>query len=82
MSASDSSERRPVRLNWLGNAALIAEAGSHFAVSLIDSALVKAADLVIETENAFREGLDPNIEEAKVLQEYEERERLADDQND
>lgn len=59
------------RLNLLGKAVFLAGAAVHTSARAIDHALERAADLVIETERAFKEGRDGNIEDAKVLGEWE-----------
>lgn len=59
-------EHTPVRRALqLGGSAINLVAG------LIDSALVRAADVVADAERAFRQGLDPNVEDAKILEEYD-----------
>ena len=71
------SDRRIVRfdqLNLLGKTVYLTGAAVRFAADLIDTTLEKAADLVVEAERAFKEGLDPNVEDAKILEEYDDRE--------
>jgi hypothetical protein len=69
-------ERRIVQyqdLNLLGKAVFIGGAAARLAADLIDVAVDKAVDLAIETEKAFRHGLDPNVEDAKILEEHDAR---------
>lgn len=61
------------RLNTLGKAIFLGGGAVRLAANLIDSVLTRAADVAIDAEKAFRQGLDPNVEEAKILEEREER---------
>ncbi len=70
----DPEERQIIefdRLNWLGKTVFIAGFAVNTTVNLIDAALEKAVDLVLEAERAFNEGLD-EPENAKILDEWEE----------
>ena len=61
------------RLNLLGKAVFIAGAAVRTTASLIDHALEKTVDMVEEAERAFQQGRDPNVDEAKILEEKEEQ---------
>ena len=52
---------------------LLGGAAVRGAAKLIDAALDRAATIVAESERAYRQGRDPNIEDAKVIEEREER---------
>lgn len=68
--------RRLVRfddLNWLGKAVFVTGAAVRGAATLLDAALARAADVVVEAERAFKQGRDPNIEDAKILDEHRTR---------
>ena len=70
----DPEERQIIefdRLNWLGKTVFVAGVAVNTTVHLIDAALEKAVDLVLEAERAFNEGLD-EPENAKILDEWEE----------
>ncbi len=72
----DPEERRIIefeKLNWLGKTVFLAGAAVETTAHLIDQALEKAVDLVLETERAFIEGRDSPIEDAKILREWEDR---------
>ena len=60
-------------LNLLGKAVFLGGAAVRATSSLIDAAIDRAVDVVLESEKAFKQGLDPTIEDAKVLEEREER---------
>lgn len=71
---SDPDDRHLIqfdRLNLLGKAVFIAGAAVRTTASLIDFALEKTVDIVDEAERAFQQGRDPNIEDAKILEERE-----------
>lgn len=61
------------RLNWIGKAVFLGGAGIQVASTLLDQAIDRAADLVVATERAFKQGRDEQIEDAQILDEYEER---------
>jgi hypothetical protein len=61
--------RRTERLNWLGRAVVVGGGAIRLAANAIDGVIKHAADVVIDAERAFKQGLDPNIEDAKVLEE-------------
>ena len=72
----DPEERQIIefnRLNLIGKAVFIAGAAVHTTTTFIDKTLEKAVDLVLEAERAFKEGLDSTVEDAKVLEEHEDR---------
>lgn len=67
---------RPVRfydLNWLGKTVFLGGTAVRLTANLIDRSLERAADIVVESERAFKQGRDPNIEDAKILDEYVEQ---------
>lgn len=71
-------ENRIVRfdeLNWLGKIVYVTGATVRVTSTLIDTAIDKAADVWVEAEEAFKKELDPNMEDAKVLEEINERKR-------
>ncbi|MDX1532013.1 MAG: hypothetical protein R3362_10855 [Rhodothermales bacterium] len=60
----------------VGKVKLVGGTAARLAANLIDRALDQAAFTVTEAERAFRSELDPNVEDAKVIEEWdEERER-------
>ncbi len=70
----DPEERRIIefeKLNWLGKTVFLAGAAVETTAQLIDKALEKAVDLVLETERAFKEGRDSPVDDAKVLEDWE-----------
>jgi hypothetical protein len=61
------------QLNLLGKTVFIAGAAVKLTSTLIDFALDRTARLIAETEKAFLEGKDPNVDDAKILEERIER---------
>ena len=60
------------QLNLLGKSVFLAGAAVRVTANLIDVTLGRAADIVVEAEKAFQQGLDPNVEDAKILEERED----------
>lgn len=73
MHESDERIVEYERLNILGKAAFLGGSAVRFTADLIDAAVHRAADVYLEAERAFKQGLDPNIEDAKVIGEHDER---------
>lgn len=75
-SRSDSDLQR---LNLLGKAVVLGGAAVRGLANLIDLSIERAADIVVEAEQAFRKELDENIEDAKILEEYDPRQHSSAD---
>ena len=58
------------RLNLLGKTVFFTGAAARFTADVLEKAIDRAADIVVESERAFREGRDPNVDDAKILDEY------------
>ncbi|MEM1044110.1 MAG: hypothetical protein AAGI91_15985 [Bacteroidota bacterium] len=56
-----------------GKAMLVGGTAVRLTARLIDGALDRAASTVADAEHAFKRELDPNMEDAKVLDEWDER---------
>ena len=61
-------------LNMLGKAVYLGGMFTRAATRAVDSAIQATADIVTETRKAFHQGLDPNVEDARVIEETNERE--------
>lgn len=59
-------------LNLLGKAVFVSGVLTRVATKVVDSTIKATVDIVTEAEKAFKQGLDPNIEEAKILEEHED----------
>lgn len=71
-----SDQNKPIihfdDLNLLGKAVYLGGFAMRFMTDFIDSTIDKAVDIVLEAEKAYKQGLDPRIEDAKILEEHEE----------
>ncbi len=75
-----SGQRQIKELNWLGKAVLLASQGVEFTADLIGSVINIAAVAYADAERAFKQGLDPKIDEANILEERT-HEQLHNDDN-
>lgn len=57
------------RFNLFGKVVFLGGSAVRFAADAIDTAVRRAADVYVDTEKAFRQGLDADIEDAKILDE-------------
>ena len=57
------------RLNLLGKAVFVSGAAARLAADLLERAVDRAADVVIEAEKAFKQGRDRNVDDARILEE-------------
>jgi hypothetical protein len=57
---------------WLGRAALLGGGAVRLAAQAIDHTLDRAAQVVVEAQDAFRKELDPNVSDARILEESDE----------
>jgi hypothetical protein len=62
----------------LGKALLVGGTAVRLTARALDRTLERAAHTLAEAEHAFKRELDPNIEEAKVLEERPNREPSGD----
>lgn len=69
MSRSEERLVEYERLNVLGKAVYLGGAAVRLAADAIDVTVRRAADIYLDAEKAFKEGRDPNIEDAKILEE-------------
>ena len=63
------------RAGWLERAALLSGGAVRLTAGLIEAGLERAARTLAEAEHAFRSELDPNVSDAKILEEHEEPRR-------
>jgi hypothetical protein len=70
---SDDPPRRRVNisdLNWLGKSVFVGGAVMRMTANLIDSTAKRVNKIAADSKRAFERELDPNMEEARVLEEY------------
>ncbi len=56
-----------------GRAALLGGGAVRLAARLAERALDRAATVVVEAQDAFQKELDPNVSDARVIEEVRER---------
>lgn len=69
----DSSPRRRVnisKLNWLGKSVFVGGAVMRLTANLIDSTADRVNKIAAESKQAFERELNPNMEDARVIEEY------------
>lgn len=81
MSAGSPREERSVD-DWLarfeqaglaGRAALLGGGAVRLAARLAERALERAATVVVEAQDAFKKELDPNVTDARVIEDVRDR---------
>ncbi|GAB5534457.1 MAG: hypothetical protein Rubg2KO_07060 [Rubricoccaceae bacterium] len=58
---------------WLERAGLLGGGAVRLAARAIDHSLDRAAQITVEAQDAFKKELDPNISDATILEETDER---------
>ena len=56
-------------LNWLGKTVFVGGAALRLTANLLDRAADRAVTIASESKRAYQREVDPNIEEATVLEE-------------
>ena len=73
----DSEENKKIvqfeNLNLLGKVVYVGGVLSRVTSGFIETAVSATSEIVSEAEKAFKEGLDPNVEDAKIIEEVEEK---------
>ena len=69
MADSNKDERRIADLNLLGQVVYLAGQGVRLTSDLLGSVVDLAADTYKDAERAFKQGLDPNIDDAQIIEE-------------
>ena len=70
MREPDEGERRIGDLNLLGRVVYFAGKSVRVTAELLDSVIKLAADTYSEAERAFKQGLDPNVDDANIIEEH------------
>lgn len=68
-------ERRYEQLNLLGQVVRLGGEAVRLTAKGVDYTLQRTARIAADTEKAFRQGRDENVEDAQVLEEWEKSER-------
>ena len=70
MDEPEEGERRIADLNLLGRVVYFAGQSVRVTADLLDSVIKLAADTYVEAEKAFKQGLDPNVDDANIIDEH------------
>jgi len=70
--SDDRNRPRFDKLNWLGRAAALGGQAVRLTARALDEGARRAANTLADAEQAFREGRDPNVEDAQILDERED----------
>jgi hypothetical protein len=79
-----SDEKPPRRrvnlddLNWLGKSVFIGGAVMRVTAQALDATANRVRHVAARSKEAFQRELDPNIDDAHVLEEYPEQDRTTD----
>ncbi len=79
MATQDDEERRIGELNLLGRVVYFAGESVRVTADLLESVIKFAADTYHDAEKAFKEGMDPNVDEAQILEEHGREEKPRTD---
>lgn len=75
MSQERPTERRePHNLNWFGKTVYAGGTLLRLTANLVDATAERVSKIASESKKAFDRELDPNIEEARVIEETPRRE--------
>jgi len=80
MSDGDRPRRRADldNLNWLGKSVYVGGAVMRATAQALDATANRVRHIAARSKEAFERELDPNIDEARVLEEYPDRDRPPD----
>ena len=73
MTEPDRGERRIADLNLLGRVVFFAGQTVRVTADLLDSVINLAVNTYEDAERAFRQGLDPNVTDAEIIEEHGKR---------
>ncbi len=63
------------RAGWLERFGLLGGGAVRVTANLIESGIDRAARIVVDAQEAYRREVDPNVSDAKVLEEWDEPRR-------
>lgn len=72
MSEERPTERRvePHDLNWFGKTVYLGGTVLRLTANLVDATARRVSKIAAESKEAFDRELDPNIDDARVIEEY------------
>lgn len=57
------------RASWARRLQMLGGGAARVTATVVDRAIHRAADIALEANDAFRKELDPNVSDAKILEE-------------
>jgi len=76
---SSPGQREPHDLNWLGKTVYAGGMMLRVAANAVEATAERVSQVAAASKTAFERELDPNIEEARVLAEYPDRDDAPQD---
>lgn len=70
--------REPHDLNWFGKTVYYGGTVLRFTANLVDATATRVSKIAAESKKEFDRELDPNIEDARVIDEYSDRDDTAE----
>lgn len=70
--------REPHDLNWFGKTVYYGGSVLRFTANLVDATANRVSKIAAESKEAFDRELDPNIEDAQVIDEYSGRDASSE----
>lgn len=68
-----AEHREPHDLNWFGKTIYFGGTALRYTANLVDATAERVTKIAAESKRAFDRELDPNIEEARVIEETPHR---------
>lgn len=75
---SPPEHREPHDLNWFGKTVYFGGTVLRFTANLVDATATRVSKIAAESKKEFDRELDPNIEDARVIDEYSDRDDTAE----
>jgi hypothetical protein len=76
---SPPGHREPHDLNWFGKTVYFGGTVLRFTANLVDATANRVSRVAAESKKAFDRELDPNIEDARVIDEYPDQDAASEE---
>lgn len=76
---SPPEHREPHDLNWFGKTVYYGGSVLRFTANLVDATANRVSRVAAESKKAFDRELDPNIEDAQVIDEYSDQDAASEE---
>ncbi|MFB6279128.1 MAG: hypothetical protein ABEK75_06450 [Salinibacter sp.] len=71
--------REPHDLNWFGKTVYYGGSVLRFTANLVDATATQVSKIAAESKKEFDRELDPNIEDARVIDEYPDQDAASEE---